>query len=141
MSEYAGKFDKVLLERTKFIIEESQTQYKFTLILNCALSLICQPIEKLNVNIVENNKKGRKNLKNYEIVDQIAIVIKKYSENLKGENLQILRCLRNGIAHLNISAINVNGSLNKFKIKGTTIKNNIIIENTFEYTENNLKEL
>lgn len=139
MSEYTGKFDKDLLERTKHIIENVETKYEFTLLLNCSLSLICQPIEKLNTNIIEN--RGRK-AKNYEIINQVASVLKKYNRNLNGSNLQILRCLRNGIAHLNISHTNSNGCLDKFIIKGETMKyKDIIIRNTFEYTQKDLKNL
>lgn len=139
MSEYTGKFDRDLLERTKHIIENVETEYEFTLLLNCSLSLICQPIEKLNTNIIENH--GRK-AKNYEIIDQVASALKKYNRNLNGSNLQILRCLRNGIAHLNISHTNLNGRLDKFIIKGETMKyKDIIIRNTFEYTQKDLKKL
>lgn len=139
MSEYAGKFDRIFMERTKDIIENVETKHKFTLLLNCTLSLICQPIEKLNTNIIEN--RGRK-AKNYEIIDQVASVLKKYNRNLNGSNLQILRCLRNGIAHLNISHTNSNGYLDKFIITGETkTRKGIVIKNTFEYTQNDLKNL
>lgn len=139
MSEYAGKFDRIFLERTKYIIENVETKYEFTLLLNCTLSLICQPIEKLNANIIKNYGKKEKN---FEIVDQIAEVIKKYNSKLVGTNLQKLRCLRNGIAHLNISNIDCNGNLDKFRIVGETkTRKGIVIKNTFEYTQNDLKNL
>lgn len=53
MSIYAGTFDKELLTRTQNILKEYIGEFKFTLLINCTLALICLPIE----NIKENNNK------------------------------------------------------------------------------------
>lgn len=124
MSEYAGAFDKIFLERTKIIIDKTSTEYEFTLLLNCTLALICQPLEKLNKN------------ENFEIIDLIGNELRK-NQKLNGTNSQILRCLRNGIAHLNIKVIDTNNKFDKINIKGST--NSYKINNKFLFSYNDLK--
>lgn len=128
MSEYAGAFDKEFLERTIEIIEGyKETKYEFTLLLNCTLALICLPLEKLNKS------------KNYELIDLVGEEIVKSQIELKGKHSEILRCLRNGIAHLRIKPMNSKNKLDKIEIIGNT--NNYKLQNKFIFTYNELKEL
>lgn len=150
MSEYIGIFDQEFLTRTKNILEEYNGPYEFTLLLNCTLSLICLPVE-----VLKKDNFGKPNL---EIVTQIADELRSILHKEEKNDLALLKCLRNGIAHLKIIFINSNNKLERVIINGgTTIDDNnynlifkfkqkqlkdfaLSITNLFlEYSKNNLK--
>ncbi len=129
MSAYIDTFDEEFLCRTKKIIADTPTEYKFTLLLNCTLALICLPIE---------NMKGN----NTEIIDEVCETLEKLEvsvelikkpDGVKQEKLNYfkLKALRNGIAHLNIESVNEKDKLQSFIINGDSYDHKIKFSFTF----------
>lgn len=134
MSIYAGTFDKEFLTRTQKILAEYTGEFKFTLLMNCTLSLICLPIE----NIKENNTEIIDKV--YEKVVELGIEVNLSDDKSKAleTNYLKLRALRNGIAHLNISPINSDIKLESIMITGKT--ENYNKEYKFTYSEDKLEK-
>lgn len=134
MSIYAGTFDKEFITRTQKILAEYTGEFKFTLLMNCTLSLICLPIE----NIKENNTEIIDRV--YEKLEELDIeinLIKDKSKALETNYLK-LRALRNGIAHLNITPINSDNKLGSITIIGETESHNKKYK--FTYSEDKLEK-
>ncbi len=134
MSEYTGAFDKEFIIRTKEILEKYDEKYEVTLLINCTLSLICMPIEK-----IKYSSNGSPNL---EIVDILSNQLQKFLVKCNtNNNLALLKTLRNGIAHLDIKLINKKNCINNITITGSTkISKNTSVENIFSFKSTELKE-
>ena len=138
MSMYAGTFNKEFLNRTKKIIKNVETEYRFTLLLNCTLALICLPIEKMIGNNTEIITKVCKTLEKLEV--PVVELRDESAKNVEQEKLNYfkLRALRNGIAHLNIESVNEKDKLQSFIINGDSYKHKI--EFSFTFTEDTLEK-
>lgn len=134
MSIYAGTFDKEFITRTQKILKKYTGEFKFTLLMNCTLSLICLPIE----NIEKNNTEIIDRV--YEKLVELGIevnLIENKSRALETNYLK-LKALRNGIAHLNITPINSSIKLEDIIIIGETENHNKKYE--FKYSEDKLEK-
>ncbi len=140
MGEYIESFDKEFLKRTKSIIKHSDLlKYNVTLILNCTLSLICLPIER-------SNEEYESNKAEYDILfSNLCQKIKDLGVNITDTtdatpNKQLLKCLRNGIAHIKLEAINGSGKISGVIITGSTKYHKTNYSCTFRFSKKQLKD-
>lgn len=140
MSEYKEIFDKEFLIRTRKIIEKSDTfEYSVTLLLNCTLSLVCLPIERSNEGYIRNRKLFNR------LFNEISLKLDGLGVNIVESNTgtpskQKLKCLRNGIAHIQMDSINENGEIVGVKIVGSTKFQRVSYECEFNFNVEQLKE-
>lgn len=140
LGEYVGIFDKEFLERTKKIIKHSDLlRYNVTLVLNCTLALICLPIERSNEDYQNKTVVYDKLFASlYEKLVQLNVNITETQKNTPPK--QMLKCLRNGIAHVKMTAVNETGKISGVTIIGGTKYQDIVYNCTFEFTKKQLKE-
>lgn len=139
MGEYIKPFDEEFLKRTRSIIAHADLlKYNVTLILNCTLSLICLPIERSNAEY-NVNPQGYDSLFS-DLCAQLrqdGVVITETTNNTP--NKQLLKCLRNGIAHIKMNAVNDRGQITGVEITGSTKHQNTTYSCTFQFTKKQLK--
>ncbi len=139
MDEYVKAFDEEFIKRTQSIIEQADSlKYSFTLLLNCTLALVCLPIER-------SQRSGDANATIY------SDLISKLSDELGARNvisetisptppLQKLKCLRNGIAHVAMGAVNEKGTLSEFSIVGSTTHRKTTYSCSFHFNKDQLQK-
>lgn len=131
-------FKKDFVNRTIDILNrcETNTEYNVTLLLNCLMGLIVQPIE---------DKKRQKNQDIMQYKSDCVNKLKELSGNtfeasLNSMDDEIFRNIRNSIAHLNVELGCFKGTINKVSFSNK--KNGNVGKETLKYTlsVNDLKE-
>lgn len=137
MGEYKKGFDIEFLERTLTIIEDLEknqfTKYNITLLLNCALALLCLPTQRNS-----RNSTFCKNCVDYlkTIKIDLPININPDLTNRRTIEQQIIHYIRNAFAHLHIET---NKYASDENIKSVTIWNESSGTNNFELTFSTLQ--
>lgn len=140
MGAYVEPFDKEFLKRTRSIIKNVDLiRYNVTLLLNCTLALVCLPIEKCNDDY-GNNQQAYNDLfaRLCTKMDALLIYIVEQRPNTPAK--QKLKCLRNGIAHVKMTAVNETEKIAGVSITGSTKLNGTTYTCTFEFSKKQLRE-
>ena len=103
MSEYKS-FERCFVCRTKSLVQEYDGSKEVTLLLNALLGLLCLPVEKKNFSASACE----------EMIQKFDISISRYGNSFN--SYELLRNLRNGIAHLNIETTSEVGQISMVRI-------------------------
>ncbi len=114
--EFSDKFELDFMKRTLEIVKDYKGERDATLLLNCLLGLLVVPKER-SFNKIP--KEPISSLNNWGISpDSIKTFGKEFDGSDRKENLQqLVRGLRNAVAHFRISPINEKGKVKGFKFK------------------------
>ena len=140
MGEYIEPFDKEFLKRTKKILKHADfAKYNVTLILNCTLALICLPIERSNNDYKNNPAEYDRLFQSLaDKLDELLVIVDEYGQTIPPK--QKMKCLRNGIAHIKIEAVNGRNRIHGTIIEGTTKQNGMNYRCAFGFTKNQLTD-
>lgn len=137
---YTKAFEKEFITRTQSIIKQADSiDYSVTLLLNCTLALVCLPIER-SQNVTGDSVAIYNTLisKLADKLDALHVIISETVSPTPPK--QKLKCLRNGIAHIVMDAINEKGSITGVTIQGSTTHRSISYSCSFHFSKEQLKK-
>lgn len=111
MAEYCKPIEKSFVCRTNKLIQEYNGRYDATLLLNCLLGLLVVPFEKYNAHCKDVGRTSAIR----DQFDQLQADGRYNSYGYDYDDFDILRCLRNSIAHFNVESICDGGITSGFK--------------------------
>lgn len=110
MAEYCRPIEKSFVCRTNKLIQEYNGRYDATMLLNCLLGLLVVPFEKYNNYCKDEDRTSAIG----GMFDRLQADGKYNSYGNDYNDFEILRCLRNAIAHFHIESISDGNKISGF---------------------------